>query len=115
MAAFLRELLRHLGGKVIVIWDGGSNYKSPLIRELLVRFPQLHLERLPGDAPDLNPVELIWSHVKHGRMANFVLRHVWHLDRVVRGQLSKLVEEPGMIRSLGSGSKLPFLDKNLAT
>ena len=35
----LRGLLRHLKGKVIVIWDGGSNHKGPAIRALLERYP----------------------------------------------------------------------------
>ena len=100
---------------MIVVWDGGSNHKGPLVRELLRRFPRLHLERLPGYAPDLNPVEMIWSYLKHGLMANFVPRHVRHLDRVVRGHLTELGVNPALIRSLWAGSKLPFLDKNPPT
>ena len=115
VVAFLRELLRHLRGEVIVVWDGGSNHKGPLLRALLRRYPRLHLERLPGYAPDLNPVELIWSYLKYGLMANFVPRHVKHLDQVVRGHLAGLGKEPALIRSLWAGSKLPFLDKNPPT
>jgi hypothetical protein len=108
VASFLRELLRHLRGKVIVVWDGGSNHKGPLIREVLRRFPRLHLERLPGYAPDLNPVEMLWSYLKYGLMANFVPRHVGHLDRVVTGHLGAVRSEPTLLRSLWAGSKLPF-------
>jgi transposase len=111
----LRDLLRRLRGRVIVIWDGGSNPKGPAIRELLRKFPRLHLERLPGYAPDLDPVEMIWAYLKHGRLANFVPRHVRHLDRVVADHLTKLRGEPALIRSLWAGSKLPFLEKNPAT
>ena len=108
VVAFLRDLLRHLRGNVIVIWDGGSNHKGPVVREFLRRFPRLHLERLPGYAPDLNPVEMIWSHLKYGLMANFVPKDVEDLDKVVRKNLSKLANDPIMIRSLWAGSKLPF-------
>ena len=48
---FLRDLLEHLRGKVIVVWDGGSNHKGVLIRALCARFPRLPLERLPAYAP----------------------------------------------------------------
>ena len=115
VASFLRELLRHLRGQVIVIWDGGSNHKGPAIRAVTGRFPRLALERRPGYAPDLNPVEMIWSHLKYGRMANFVPRHVEHLDRVVRGHMGEVGRSPGLIKSLWAGSRLPFLDKNQAT
>jgi len=115
VVAFLRDLLRHLRGKVIVVWDGGSNHKGPLIREFLGQYPRLHLERLPSYAPDHNPVEMIWSYLKHGLMANFVPRHVRHLDQVVRAHLIGLGKDPELIRSLWAGSKLPYLDKNPAT
>ena len=51
IVAFLREVLGHLGGRVIVVWDGGSNHKGPLIRDLLARYPRLQLEPLPAYAP----------------------------------------------------------------
>ena len=115
VVAFLRDLLRHLRGKVIVVRDGGSNHKGPLVRDLLRRYPRPRLERLPAYAPDHNPVEMIWAYLKYGLMANFVPRHVRHLDRVVRKHLGELAGDPGLIRSLWAGSKLPFPDKNLAT
>jgi transposase len=115
VVAFLRELLRHLRGRVIVAWDGGTNQKGPLVRAFRARNRRLHRERLPGYAPELNPVEMIWGHLKHGAMANFVPRHVGHLDQVVRGPLAELGDRPALIRSLWAGSKLPFLEKNPPT
>jgi hypothetical protein len=115
VAAFLRELLRHLQGKVIVVWDGGSNHQGPPIRERLAPYPRLHLQRLPGYAPDLNPVEMIWAYLRHGLLANFVPRHVRQLDRVVGEHLGELAGKPALIQSLWRGSKLPFVDKNLTT
>jgi hypothetical protein len=112
VVAFPRQLLRHLRGKVIVIWDGGSNHKGPAIRDLCRRFPRLHLERLPAYAPDLNPVEMIGSYLKHGRMANFVPRHVRHRNQVVRANLTELGTRSDLIHSLWEGSKLPFPGKN---
>ena len=105
---FLRALLRHLRGKVIVVWDGGSNHKGLLIRALCARHPRLHLERLPAYAPDLNPVEFVWSHVKHGRMANFVPESLSHLDQTVRAHLHAVGQTPGLLKALWQGSKLPF-------
>jgi putative transposase len=110
VVSFLRQLLRQLRGNVIVIWDGGSNHKGPLIRKLLRRNPRLYLERLPAYAPDLNPVERIWSHLKYGLMANFVPRHVTHLDQVVQEHLASTGKDSTLIKSLWTGSRLPFPD-----
>jgi transposase len=114
VVSFLRDLLRHLKGKVIVVWDGGSNHKGPAIRALLSRYPRLKLERLPAYAPDLNPVEMIWAYLKHGLMANFVPADVMDLERHVRANLASLRADPKLIRSLWIGSDLPFPDRNLA-
>jgi transposase len=110
--SFLRDLLHHLRGKVIVVWDGGSNHKGPLVRAILRRFRRLQLERFPAYAPDLNPVEMLWSHMKYGLMANFVPRHVKHLDRVVNQHLAVTARDSKLIRSLWAASKLPFPERN---
>ena len=34
---FLRDLLKHLRGRVVVVWDGGPNHKGPAMREFLRR------------------------------------------------------------------------------
>ena len=73
---FLRALLKHLRGRVIVVWDGGSNHKGPLIRAFCARHPRLHLERLPAYAPDHNPVEFVWSHLKYARHAQLRAREL---------------------------------------
>jgi len=61
---FLRHLLRHLRGAVIVLWDNGSFHKGEPIRELCRRFPRLHIEAFPPYAPELNPDEGVWTHLK---------------------------------------------------
>jgi putative transposase len=43
----------------------------------------LTVEWLPAYAPDLNPVEALWSHAKYTALANFVPDHVDHLHDAV--------------------------------
>ena len=57
----MRQLLRHLRGKVIVIWDRGNMHRGDPIRQLLRDYPRLSIEELPPYAPDLNPVEQVLS------------------------------------------------------
>jgi transposase len=105
---FLRTLLNHLRGRVIVVWDGGTNHKGALIRALCARYPRLHLERLPAYAPELNPVEFLWSHLKYARMANFVPEDLAHLDQTLHCHLHDVGRTPGLLKALWHGSKLPF-------
>jgi len=64
VCAFLRHLLKHLRGHVIVLWDNGSVHKGQPIRELCREFARLHLEAFPAYAPELNPDEGVWGHLK---------------------------------------------------
>ena len=105
---FLRDLLRHLCGKVIVVWDGGTNHKGPAIREFLRRNKRLWLERLPPYAPDLNPVEAVWGWLKYGKLSNFVPDDVQELDDWVIEYLVPLKCNAGLIRKLWNGSDLAF-------
>jgi len=64
VVAFLRLLLRHLRGPIIVIWDGGSIHRGAEVQQLLARYPRLQVERFPAYAPELNPDEQVWNHLK---------------------------------------------------
>jgi putative transposase len=108
IVAFLREVLGHLRGRVIVLWDGGTNHKGPLIRELLARYPRLGLEPLPTYAPQLNPVEFVWSYLKYGQLANFVPKHLRQLDQTVQAHLSDVRHRPSLLKSLWIVSELTF-------
>jgi transposase len=95
---FLKHVLRHIPGKLLILWDGASIHRSHAIKEFLAAgaAERIHLERLPGYAPDLNPDEGIWSYLKYRELKNVVcqnqrelryelrlavarLRHKWHV------------------------------------
>ena len=63
---FLRLLLRKLPGKLLVIWDGATIHRAQAIKDFLSRgaAKRIHLERLPGYAPELNPQEGVWNLLK---------------------------------------------------
>jgi len=108
VVAFLRDLLRHLRGNVVVVWDRGGNHKGPLIRAFLARNRRLRLELLPPWAPDYNPVEAVWSWLKYGELANFVPAGTDELDDEVIDRLVGLKFDPDLLRALWDRSKLPF-------
>lgn len=65
VAFFLRDLLRHLRGSIVLLWDGGSIHKGEAIEQILQDNPRLHCEHFPSYAPELNPDEWVWRHLKH--------------------------------------------------
>jgi putative transposase len=62
--AFLRHLLRHLRGCVIVVWDNLAVHRAVRVRALLRRVPRLRLEFLPAYVPEHNPDEGVWRLAK---------------------------------------------------
>ena len=107
VVAFLRHLLRHLRGKVVVIWDGGSNHKGPVIRKFLKRNRRLELVRLPAYSPDLNPMEVVWSWLKWGRLANFAPEGLPELEEWAIEYLMDLKFDSGLWKALWERSDLP--------
>jgi len=106
VAAFLRHLLRHVRGRVIVVWDRWSGHRGPAVRELLARNPRLELVALPAYAPELNPVEHLWTDLKWHRLANVAPDDVADLDRRVRPILRRTTQDPPRLRSYWRGAKL---------
>jgi transposase len=68
----LGELRRFLGGeKATLLWDGLPAHRSTAMRAWLATQRQwLVVERLPAYAPELNPVEGLWSSLKTVELAN---------------------------------------------
>jgi transposase len=57
--------------KVTLIWDGLPSHRSRRMRDYIRSQRRwLVVERLPGYAPDLNPVEGLWGNVKGTELAN---------------------------------------------
>ena len=73
LIAFFKHLKRDLRGRrVILVWDGLPAHKSRAMNFYLAQQSDwLSTERLPAYAPELNPVETLWSNVKGRELANF--------------------------------------------
>ena len=69
---FLRHLLGQIPGKLLVIWDGSPIHRGRAVKDFLSSgaSKRLKLEQLPGYAPDLNPDEGIWKHLKYVELKN---------------------------------------------
>lgn len=71
--AFLQHLARHAGERLLVIWDGSPIHRRKEVSQFLSRpvGQKMHVERLPGYAPDLNPWDTGgWDHLKHVELRN---------------------------------------------
>jgi transposase len=69
---FLKHLMRQIPGKLLLIWDGSPIHRGAAVKDFLSSGAsrRLKLEQLPGYAPDVNPDEGIWKHLKCVELKN---------------------------------------------
>src|SRR5215467_12894254 len=101
VVGFLRVLLRKVSGKIVVIWDGSPIHRGQEIKAFLKRraAKRLHLEQLPGYAPDLNPDEGIWNYLKRVELGNVCCRNLEHLHQEIIRARERLRHKREVIRS----------------
>jgi putative transposase len=92
MIGFLLHLLRHLKGKLLVIWDGAPIHRSKAVQAFLASpaARRLRVERLPGYAPELNPVEAVWQYLKRVELRNLCCNDLVHLRTEWRKAVARL-------------------------
>ncbi len=101
MVGFLRVLLRKLRGPILLIWDGSPIHRGQPIKDFLRRgaAKRLHLEQLPGYAPDLNPDEGIWNYLKRVELANLCCSDLAALTLALRRAKERLRHKRAVIRA----------------
>lgn len=88
---FLQHLQRHIDGKLLVVWDGLPAHRSRLVADYLATTEgRVWVERLPGYAPELNPIEYLWGYAKGNDLANFAPKELWELSRAARKAFSRV-------------------------
>ena len=97
---FLRHLLSHLPGTLLVIWDGSPIHRARVVKDFLAAgaAPRLCLERLPAYAPDLNPDEGVWRHLKRVELRNVCCRDLPHLRTELARATKRLRRRPHVLR-----------------
>jgi transposase len=107
--AFLAHLLRHLRGPVIVVWDRLNAHRGAEVRQFVVaRSARLTVEYLPAYAPELNPEEYGWAHVKGHTLANFCPDELEELHDAVLVATGEVRTQQALLRSFVHASGLPI-------
>jgi hypothetical protein len=96
---FLNALRRDVRRPLHVVWDNlGAHRKAENgLRKIGCRWVRFH--RLPPYAPELNPVEHVWTTAKWGHLAGVVPGDRAELRDQVAGQLNRQSLEQRLLRS----------------
>jgi transposase len=95
-ARLLDAAHQQLAGPVVVVWDNLNAHISATMTELIAARDWLTVYRLPPYAHELNPVELVWSHLKRS-LANLAKRNLSQLTALVKTRLRRMQYRPGLL------------------
>lgn len=104
-AALLDAAHQQLNGPIVLVWDNLGGHISAAMRALIATRPWLRVYTLPSYAPELNPVESVWSHLKRS-LANLAAGNVTHLARLAKNRLKKMQYTDDLVDGFLKGTGL---------
>jgi transposase len=89
---FLKELKIHTKKKKLMLFvDGLPSHRSKKVKEYINQENSwLRVERLPGYAPELNPIEYLWASMKKRHLGNARTENMKELATMVRKAKRKM-------------------------
>lgn len=106
----LKKMMHRRKKPVHLVLDSLPAHKRAIVSEYVASTQgRLTLHFLPGYAPDLNPDELVWSHVKRTGAARRPLHKGEKLREKIEQQLAQLQKLPSLIRSFFNAPSVAYI------
>src|SRR6266700_3359996 len=94
---FLSELYEAEQRTVLLIWDGLPSHRSRRMSDwVATQRHWLSVERLPGYAPDLNPIENVWGNLKSQELANLCADAIDKVAGIAEEGLDRIGTDAGL-------------------
>jgi transposase len=103
---FLRQVHAHLRRPLLLVCDRLPAHRSAVRRLQQARSRWLDVDWLPTYAPDLDPVENLWSQSKYGDLANFIPDDINQLHATLDTLLLEYQHDPERLRSFFQAMQL---------
>jgi len=98
--AFLKNFMQGRAGRIILVIDGHPAHKAKLVERYVESLQgRLELVSLPTYAPDLNPDEFVWSHMKKNGVSKKPLKKNESLRDRVEEDILNIHGNPELVRS----------------
>jgi transposase len=106
----LKRMMRNRTKPVHLVVDGLPAHKTMLVKAYVASTNGLlTLHFLPGYAPELNPDELVWSHMKRTGVARTPLRKGEKLQDKIEAQLEAVKRAPRLVRSFFRAPSVSYI------
>ena len=106
----LRQMMRHRVKPVHLVVDGLPAHKTKVVKDYVQSTAgRLTIHVLPGYAPELNPDEFVWSHMKRSGVARAPLRKGEKLREKIEMQLASIKLAPRLVRSFFQAPSVAYV------
>lgn len=98
---FLKDIKTEMRSKkLLLIWDRLPAHRSQAVAKYInSQASWLRVEYYPGYAPELNPVEFMWSSMKNKDLAQLPPNGLKHLKRTVRRSVRRIRSSKSLLKS----------------
>jgi transposase len=96
----LKAFMRHRRRPVFLVLDGHPAHRAKIVAAYIQSLEgRLELHFLPGYAPDLNPDEFVWNHLRQNGVTKTPLKQNEQLKERVEKDLAQIKSSPDLVRS----------------
>lgn len=97
---FLKNVKKEMKGKkLLLIWDRLPAHRSKIVKEYIESQKSwLRIEHYPGYAPELSPVEFMWSAMKGKDLANIPPKGLRHLKQLIRKSVKRIRSDKQLLK-----------------
>jgi transposase len=107
--SFLQNFMKGRSGKVFLVLDGHPAHTAKVAESYVTSLGgRLEFHRLPTYAPDLNPDEFVWSHMKTNGVSKKPLKQNESLRQRVEEDLVKIHDNRPLVRSFFSAKTVAY-------
>jgi len=106
---FLQNFMQGRLGNVFLVLDGHPAHKAKVVESYVASLGgRLEFHRLPTYAPDLNPDEFVWSHMKTNGVSKKPLKQNESLRQRVEADLLKIYNNRPLVRSFFGAKSVAY-------
>jgi transposase len=96
---FIEHVRRKIRGPITLLWDQIPIHRGSPVAAYVVRHRRLVVEPFPPGAPELNPVDNVWSYVKYNRLPNYTPPNLSELRERITMEFRRLRKRPDLLRA----------------
>ena len=96
---FIEKVRNKVRGPITLLWDQIPIHRAKPVMDYFARHRRLVVEAFPPYAPELNPVDNVWSYVKYNRLPNYTPRNLHELRQRITAEFYRLQNRPDLLRS----------------